>query len=200
MKILKAAAISCFLILISTGCILQSLHPFCANEDAIDVPQFNGKWKLAKLFEKSDGLEKINDWEIGGGKMITYDEKNVSSTLEIKFFKAGDSYFADISPAPLEENNASVNQYWLWCVLPVHTLAKFAISDDVLRIIPADYKVISEKLKNGEIKLEYIRHEEGDTALLSAKTEDLKKFVLSIKDDLEIFNPEKSFVLKKSKP
>jgi hypothetical protein len=193
-KTIKIAVMALILPLLGS-CVLQSLHPFVENEDAIAVSQFNGKWILKKnLFGDLQG-KKINEWEISDGEMVCYDENNVKGKLEVRFFKIDESYFADIAAASAEEK--TINIYWLSCVVPVHTLAKFAISGDRLVITPANYDAINKKIESGAIKLSFVKYE-SNALVLTSGTAELKKFVKSIKDDVEIFNSEETIELERA--
>jgi hypothetical protein len=181
-----------------SGCVIQSVYPFCSAEDVIDINELHGSWELIKSFDENTEAKQIAPWEIGANKIICYDERNIKSPFDVKFFKVGDSVFADISAGDLMSGaeKPAYNTYWAFCVIPIHTVAKFAISGDDLVITPASYKAVEEKISSGKIKLAHlIRKEDG--LLLTADTMELKKFLLEFKEDAEIFPSKNSFILKR---
>ncbi|HPN84143.1 MAG TPA: hypothetical protein PK821_02295 [Victivallales bacterium] len=196
---MQKIAVSSVLILLSVfmfGCAIQSLNPFCFPEDAISVPEINGKWK--PVYENLEEGKRVEDWNIEADRIICYDENNVKSILSVKFFKIEKILFADLTAGEPVEDKALFNGYWAACVVPVHVVAKFAVSGDELRIIPADYLAVKQKIEEGIIKLSHVKRADGGI-LLTADTESLKKFISDFKDDAEVFQQKKSLLLKSIK-
>ena len=82
------------LLIILTGCIIQSFHPFYTDKSKIALPQLNGDWDLVRAWGET-AEQGSGPWRIHDDKIKTIDDKGLTAMIHVTFFKVGDRLFCD---------------------------------------------------------------------------------------------------------
>ncbi|MCZ6690179.1 MAG: hypothetical protein O7H41_11285 [Planctomycetota bacterium] len=189
---LKLAVVVAVMLL--SGCVIQSLHPFFTKEAVIPLPEkLKGKWDV---FDPDDKSIAKKPWEFQeDGDVITYDDKGRRGKLEATFFKVGDQLYVDATVGGAVEKNQS-----MWraiTILPIHVVCKVEISKEKVLLRPLDFKWMKKALKKEKAKLskEDVKVEGDDHFVLTASSEEWMKFLEETGD--EAFHKEFTIVLKR---
>jgi len=125
-------------LLLLAGCVVQSLTPFYDESSVIKMPQITGRWRLVTDAGKDVRKKQIKPWIIRDGTAEVFDEKGVGAPLKITFFRIKSTTFVDITAGALKEKEVKLNLWWLFHVVPVHTVCKVISQENRLLLIPLD--------------------------------------------------------------
>ena len=195
------------LTLVFSGCVVFSFYPLYTSKDLFPNDLLTGEWE-----ETKDTNVKFNDekssWKFQHPKkkdggidsccyILTYTTKEDSvqyvSEFEIHIIKLKGVYFLDfyLKNYP-EEENIGLSSFHL---IPVHTFAQLLITDKQLKIKWFDPDWLEKLIKENKIR---IRHEQdNDIILLTAKPQELQKFVSKYVNSEDAFKEGLQVVLKK---
>ena len=197
--------------LLQTGCFLKSVHPLVEEENAILYEGLEGIWEtddqrwtfindisnfpnLESYFLDGDmGFEADEDEGLGMGNLylILFENLQELSADTALFVGAvtelNEAYFLDLyvlakSISELEESESNfVDSHFF----PVHTFSKIAVEDDELSIKMFKSSFIRDLISANRVR---IKHEEtDDTILITASTNELRKFVEKYAHEEEAF-------------
>ncbi|MBX2844072.1 MAG: hypothetical protein KTR26_20055 [Flammeovirgaceae bacterium] len=207
----RAFLINVISLWIFSGCTVLSFYPLYTEKELIKNDQLIGKWESIDgdtimweiSFEDSIWLKKMNNPFDKGSKEIpnkfTYTlslyQKGAADNAKAKFYvhlvKLGDRTYFDFYPEEWEMNNTILTFH----LMPVHTFAKVEIIDNAIKIQWFDSDWLQELFFNNKVR---IRHENnGANTLLTAKPEELQKFILKYGEDKNALNDDMEYILKR---
>lgn len=188
--------VSITLAVLLQSCIVKSLHPFYASTDVVYkkelvntwVDQDGNRWNISQVKEKPQAYEMT----------FTKDEK--SATFLVHLFQLQDNLFLDFRPLA---SDGSVNDLFEMHLLPSHSVAKVArITDSVVEIKWFNEEWLHKLFSQNRIKIshEVITEEnsgkdEDKTYVLTASTEELRKFLMKYGNDESAFEGDNAMAL-----
>ena len=205
--------------LIQTGCFLKSVHPLVEEENAILVDGLEGIWEtdnqrwtfvndatkfpnLAQYLgeEIEVDMEEDDDLGLGNSYLILYENLKDLSADTAMFMglvtELNNAYFLDLSVvvesiSDLEESDSDfVDKHFF----PVHTFSKMTLSEGQLNIELFQSSFISDLISSNRIR---IKHEETDDfILITASTNELRKFVEKYAHNEDAFEDAMEFTFK----
>lgn len=209
MKTRKFFLIGLIAVLLS-GCVVYSFYPLYTEKDLFANDILTGTW-----FENSDQQMKfnansddaiwtfehpfINEHESDERDSLEYvltvtgeeDGKEIKSVFLVHIIELGEQYFLDfyLRDYP-DEGEIRLSTFH---VIPVHTFAKLTVTDDMLKINWFDNDWLAKLIRENKIR---IHHEEtDDLILLTAKPQELQKFVTKYVNSEEAFDDGLEIIL-----
>jgi hypothetical protein len=171
-----------------SGCVVYSFYPLYTPDDLFANDLLTGTWmqdgETKWVFEHAYFGKKDPKNIDSTSYILTLEEnENQVSKFRVHIVKLGGHYFLDFY---LEEFLNKDNLLFAdFHVVPVHTFAKVAVSENQLRINWFDQAWLEKLIKENKIR---IRHENnGDYILLTAGTKELQKFVTKYVNSDEAF-------------
>lgn len=201
------------LVVLVSGCVVYSFYPLYTEKDLFANDILTGEW-----FENDDEGNTFNSDESGWKFEHPYLDSNkktdrdstsyvltlrsvekgeeVNSVFLVNIIKLGGNYFLDFYLKEYPDDGGEV-RLSTFHVIPVHTIAKLTLQNGVLKINWFNPDWLAKLIRENKIR---IHHEEDeDLILLTAKPQELQKFVTkyvnseeAFKDGLEvILHPKK---------
>ena len=152
------------------GCV-QSLNPFYTDDAKVTMPGINGAWTM---LDDHGVPRKQKAWVFGDDEIVTYSDKGGSGTLDVVYFKVGDTTFMDTTAHSPDET--VVSEWWTIHVSPVHLLCRIGTNDNRLILRPLNFDWLKEALSSNEVSLAVVT-EKGDPALFYASPGDWMQFL-----------------------
>jgi hypothetical protein len=178
------------------GCIVKSLHPFYAKTDLIykkDLintwqDQDGNKWRISRVDEQPQAYE------------MTFTAENKTATFLAHLFELGGNTFLDFRPLA---SDGSANDLFEMHLLPSHSVAKVTrLSNEAVEIKWFNEEWLHKLFSQNRIKIshEVIMEEnsgkdEDKTYVLTASTEELRKFLIKYGNDESAFEGDNSLSL-----
>jgi len=199
MKIYTKLLSLIFLCSCLSGCIVQSWNPFFTKDTLIEMPQLNGEWILLEYMGSDVSDDNMKPWIFREGEIQTYSEDGYGGLLDVHYFKVKENTFIDFIAGNFPED-ANISELWTSNIVPVHTICKISIKDDLLILKPMNAEWFGEAIEAKKILLPYMLVEvQEDRKLITAKSEEWIAFLEKYGDDEEVFTEEYQFVLKMKK-
>ncbi|MFV0593721.1 MAG: hypothetical protein ACK5M7_20280 [Draconibacterium sp.] len=199
------------LALFFSGCVVYSFYPLYTEKDLFANDILTGEW-----FESEDQSVKFNEdeevWNFvhpyvdnnnkeqdSCGYVLTLRSKEngeeITSTFLVTIIKLSGQYFLDFYLKDYPNNGEF--QLSTFHVIPVHTFAKLEVEEDVLKIRWFDPDWLEDLIRENKIR---IHHEANDEfILLTAKPQELQKFVTKYVNSEEAFEDGLEVVLHRKK-
>ena len=218
MKRLRLFLILIFIYLIQAGCFLKSVHPLVSEEDAILIEGLEGIWenedqrwtfvhdprKFPNLSEyigeDADVATDEEDLDIGNIYMIFYENRQDLSNDIAIFMGAvtelNEAYFLDLSvfARTIQELDESETRFVDTHFFPIHTFSKISVEEQQLDIEFFQSSFISDLISSNRIR---IKHEDtDDSILITASTDELRKFVEKYAHDEDAYEDAMEFSFK----
>ena len=203
--ILSILAISTML----SSCLVNSLHPFYEEEDIYYDENILGKWEandstiwtVRQIYlAVGEGEEKKEYYK--NGYVIGYtDENEKPVAFDVFIFKLNNQTYADFYPSfyptTLFENFPDLYS------VRTHVLAKVEITDDQIDLSWFNGEWLAKLIENNRIKIshEFISYPEPISQrfkgqyVLTASTNELKKFIKLYGDDENAFHKKEGKIL-----
>ena len=208
MKTRKFFLIGLIMVLLS-GCVVYSFYPLYTEKDLFANDILTGSW-----FESDDQEVKFSEEEstwtfehpfINEDKsderdslkyVLTLTEqengKEIKSVFLVHIIELGGQYFLDFYLKNFLEGDEELSLADFH-VIPVHTFAKLTATKDMLKINWFDNDWLTKLIRENKIR---IHHEEtDDLILLTAKPQELQKFVTKYVNSEEAFDDGLEVVL-----
>ena len=182
-------------LIILTGCLVQSYHPFYQEKSKVTLPQLDGEWDAIVTWgDKPDANpSNLPPWRIAGDSVFTPE----SAKIHVTFFKVGGQLFCDSMAGSLDDSN-KVSWYWAWHARPVHTVTKIETNGDLLTFKPLDLEWLTNRIAAGRFSLPSLtRTEDKDWPLFTAKAADWEKLLKKYANNTEAFPTNHIYVLKR---
>jgi hypothetical protein len=180
----------CLIALFLSGCIVYSFYPLYTEKDLFPNEILTGQWidkdSTIWIFEHSYTGDKIPQNIDRTGYTLTTKEKDEDqpskNTFDVKVIKLEGHYFLDFYLTNYNSDKVDLASFH---IIPVHTFAKLAIENDSLQFNWFDQDWLEKLIKQNKIR---IHHENnGEIILLTAKPEELQKFVIKYVNSEEAF-------------
>lgn len=185
------------------GCIVKSLHPFYASSDLVYkkelintwVDEEGNKWTIHPVnVVKSGGVAEPRAYE------MTCTKDGRSATFLAHLFELEGNLFLDFRPLASDGSAVEIFEMHL---LPSHSVAKVAkLSDDEVQIIWFNEKWLHNLFSQNRIKIshevifeENSGNDEDKTYVLTASTEELRKFLIKYGNDKSAFEGDNAIGL-----
>jgi hypothetical protein len=175
---------------IVVSCI-PSLYPLYREKDLLIDNRLEGLfetgegeyWKIRRLdpdFEKilPDGWTKYNS---GLTYKLTVREQDKIEDFSMHLLKLGDDLYLDFFPADYQIRHDFLDMH----LVPTHIFAKVELTDQYLILHFFDIEWLEKLIETNRIKISYVELE--DRYLLTAKTEELQKFITKFANDSTTF-------------
>lgn len=169
--------------LMLVGCV-RSLEPVINPEQAVKVPEVEGKWISAK--GDKERLDITNDGN--GYKVVFVNEEGKSGTFSVVFGHVGEMTIADVMPSEPPENAGTQ----VMLMVPVHM---------PIRVTQTSGQLVIKVLKPDWFKDYQAAHPEelttvkiDDEPIISASTEQIQAFLIKHAGDADAWTDETAFV------
>lgn len=178
------------------GCIVKSLHPFYLKTDVVYkkelintwVDQDGHKWKINPTRENPYAYEMV------------FTKDGNEAVFLVHLFSLNENLFLDFRPLA---SDGSVNDLFEMHLLPSHSVAKVGtLSNDVIEIKWFNEEWLHNLFSQNRIKIsheviveENSGKDEDKTYVLTASTEELRKFLIKFGDDESAFEGDNAMVL-----
>jgi hypothetical protein len=184
------------LLVLMTGCIVQSLYPFYTDKSKVTLPGLNGDWDCLVAFGDKQEATNVPPWQITDDKIIPYDPDSQTATIRVVFFKVNGQLFCDSFAGDI--GNSKVPSYWYWHVRPVHTITKVETNADQLVLKPLDLVWLTNLVASSKVSLPHVRRPEDDNwPLFTAKPADWERFLTKYAKSTDAFPTDHMYVLKR---
>lgn len=193
-----------------SGCVVYSFYPLYTEKDLFANDILTGEWfendEQEVKFTDGDNIwkfehpfinEKESDQRDSLSYLLTLREQAEGETAEAVFFvhliELSGQYFLDFYLKDfVEGENMTLADFH---VIPVHTFAKLTVEDDRLKINWFDNDWLEKLIRENKIR---IHHEEtDDLILLTAKPQELQKFVTKYVNSEEAFKDGLEVILQR---
>ncbi|MDW7695993.1 hypothetical protein R9C00_25975 [Flammeovirgaceae bacterium SG7u.111] len=201
MKKLKSLLLIFIPLVFISSCTVLSFYPLYTEKELVRDDRIIGDWQ--SLAGSNDDAGDTIYWRIEFKQndkktnKYTYtlslhynDMMEDGAVFQLHIVKLDGKTYLDFYP----EEGRIENEFFMQHLMPVHTFAKLEIGEE-LNIVWFD----SDWLENlfGEDKIR-IRHEEDeDRILLTAKPEELQKFIIKYANDEKVFSKHMRYILSK---
>ena len=183
-------AVTASSLVILTGCILTSVHPFYTSNDVVFEPSLVGNWTNAQSTEHWAFERKTAD-----SYLLTYVEDSVTNIVPTHLFRLDGQLFMDI---------AGQEQDWkaLPPPTPSHLLLKVTQLSPTLQMAPLNHDWVKGVLEKEPGALQHVLIKEPDTQncriVLTAATAELQAFLKKNLNNEEVWND--GFELRRDAP
>jgi hypothetical protein len=174
---------------IVVSCI-PSLYPLYRDKDLIIDNRLEGLyetgedeyWKIRQLdpdFEKLKG-----DWKqysSGYTYRLSVKEEDNMEEFALHILKLGEDLYLDFFPVDYEIRHGFLDMH----LVPAHIFAKAELTDQAIILHFFDMEWLEDLIDSKKIKISYV--ETQDRYLLTAKTEELQKFITKFANDSTTF-------------
>lgn len=165
--------------LLVCGCLVPSLHPLFTDKDIAVRSELIGDWAS----EDGDALW-LFQLEPDSSYSLAYVENNDTSWFVTHLVELRNRLFMDMYPDP---NDALSDAYKVHLVA-AHTFSKINFDSGIVTISVLDTDWLRARNDSGKLNLAHELLGPGDL-ILTASTEELQIFMLSIVDDPDAFAP-----------
>jgi hypothetical protein len=197
-SIIKNTTYLTLILILFSGCFLQSLHPLITIEKAELIEGLEGRWETEDsrwtFFRDSKMVKDISlsGLSVSGDVKFSFDKGDILSKddnsyfvifedlnksvpdsvlLEARIGKINETYYMDITVSDLFRDVTFENYH----LFPVHTFSKVKLDEDDLQIELFKSDWISDLIQENRVR---IKHETiGENVLITASSEELNKFV-----------------------
>ncbi len=183
-------------VVLTAGCIVQSIQPFLTEDSKVAVPELTGEWTLATSFGEDVAGKNIKPWTFAEDKVVTYDDNGLMAPVLVQYFRVGEVLLCQSAPG--DTADAEVNWFWAWHVVPIVTLCKVELKADTVRFLPLNLEWLKAQIAAGKLTLPHIsRDEKGEMPLFTATTAQWTAFLKKYASQPEAFDEKHVYVLKK---
>ncbi|MCG6189293.1 hypothetical protein [Maribellus maritimus] len=177
-----------FIAVFLSSCVVYSFYPLYNKEDLFANDILTGKWTdddgTLWNFEHTYLGEKVpENIDSTSYTLFLKDKDEKESEFSVHIVKLGGHYFLDFYVEEyFDDDNLNLASFH---IIPVHTFAKLTVEENKLIINWFDQNWLEDLIKENKIR---IHHENnGDVILLTAKPNELQKFVTKYVNSEEAF-------------
>jgi len=184
--LLVAAALASIL----AGCgPINSLQPLYTKEDKVFEETLLGEWQ-PKAPENDEDMKARWTFEKSGKEYfytfcITTIEKKGCLRAQARLVRLGGGLFVDFE-GDTRDDDASKITSMPFPIISTHMIGRIWIEKDAIRIRMLEDDWVNKRIKEGKFALTHTTTDGG--TVLTAKTEDLRKFAQDHADDEEAFS------------
>ena len=174
------------------GCVVQSIHPLFAEKELISFPALVGTWA------QQDGDKEVGLWVFAAQdqryELTHTDEKGRKALFTVGVGKLGTNVFLDGFPANLLPGS-ELNDLAQVHLIGAHTFFKLVKTNDALFLLAMDYEWLEKLLQENPRTMAHVVQDKHP--ILTASTEELRKFVAKYASDEKVFKNEIKLIPKK---
>ncbi|MBN1986337.1 MAG: hypothetical protein JW761_08540 [Prolixibacteraceae bacterium] len=177
------------IVFLFSGCIVYSFYPLYNKEDLFANDILTGKWTddegtLWNFEHAYFGKKVPENIDSTSYTLFLKDKDDIESEFSVHIVKLGGHYFLDFYMEEFfDDENLVLASFH---IIPVHTFAKLTVEENKLIINWFDQDWLEDLIEENKIR---IHHENnGDFILLTAKPDELQKFVTKYVNSEEAFN------------
>lgn len=179
-------------LLTATACV-RSLDPFCPASARAPRPDLDGTW-----FETNDqgDIKQGDRWLFAGNRVTTTnDEQKAGGLLEVAYFQAAGTWFADTTAA---EMDSGPDGWWKMHTAPVHHVSRIALDGDRLRVTPLDQDWLKAAIRSTNSPAANIRITHDQQNLFAARPAAWVELLGRVAADTNAFPPQRTMVLRRA--
>jgi hypothetical protein len=181
-----------FAALLYAGCVVQSINPLFTEKDYIPYPGLIGTWV------QQEDAKIVGTWTFTADgaryEFTQTDEKGRKAAFIAAAGKIGPHTFLEASPRdPLP--GGALNDLMTLHLIPAHVFVKAVKTNDALLLLSMDLDWLTRHLEANPKALAHVIRDK--VPVLTASTEELKKFVAKHADDPAVFKNEIRLVPKR---
>jgi len=179
------------IVLFLNGCVVLCFGPFYEETAHVKIASsIIGAWRPIVLEGEDVSKRELTPWQIRNDTVMVYDKHNVSASLDVVFFMLDGHLLCDSTAGKARERDA--NDFWLYHLLPMHTISKVVRNGDTLTFVPLDYEWLESAVADEKIALPAMLWE--DMMLFTASPQEWRAVLKACLAHGEAFNEKKSFV------
>ena len=191
-------AIYCSIGLLLSGCFIQSLHPFYLESMVVQVPETAGQWYLTHVGEDDVSAKYPEAWVFGKDAVVTFD-RGIVSSLNIVWFRVGDTLFADLGSSA-KEYEQRINGWWSMHSVAVHSVCKVILESGTMTFIPLNGEWLHDRIQKREIPLAIATvGGKNDHYVLTSSPQELAGFLAVYRQSPDAFPLQNAHVFKRSR-
>ncbi|MBN1256716.1 MAG: hypothetical protein JXA52_03310 [Planctomycetes bacterium] len=146
------------LMLLASGCVVQSINPYCTDESVIEPPaDLLGEWQPVIPDEAQATTPPQKSWTFEKQKILTYGENDIPAWLDSWYFKIDGQLYLDTRAS--EPDEKQMNGWYFFHVTPVHVLSKVELKGDMLEISPLSYDWMKQAVQDNKIVVTHVEKE-----------------------------------------
>jgi len=186
-------AMAAFLLVIMSGCLVKSLHPFYTDKDIVyrnDIlgtytDQEKGTWTIEQKVIKGGPWRPLVTEATSYYLLKMVDKKKRTVTLRGVLFKLDNNLYVDFYLEKADDKDDETELFSMH-VLGVHTVARVTITKNELHLKWYNEEWLSDLFEENKIRL---AHENLDdkNIVLTASTQELQKFMKKFANDPKAF-------------
>ena len=189
----RAAALFGMLLFFGGCGPVNSLFPLFLDSDKVLDQNLIGEWReVPEPNEKPSTDDENTRWffakdEDGLSYNLTISvlTKGASGQFNAKLVRLGDALFVDFAHGRQSSGSSGSSEF---ASIAGHMIGRIRVDKNEIRTSLLDGKWISDEIKKGSFALAHV--DTPDEVVLSAPTEDLRKFVAAHAEDKEAFSDE----------
>lgn len=196
---IKFAISFVLLLIISSSCLITSLHPLYTKNDLVFNDTLLGTWTdddsstwvIERYFQpdifgvenKKDSLKE----KVTKTYKLTYISEKAGGELLLHISKLDNSFFIDFFPNI--DGEEFLNNYFIEMHhLPVHSFGIIDINDSIVKINLLNEEWLSEKVESQEVDINI--HEIEDWKLITSSTSEIQVFLIKYAKNKDAFDNE----------
>jgi hypothetical protein len=186
----KIIALIIVLIIIVSGCLVKSIHPFYKESDIIFDTALIGLWS-----DKDSSIWTIEQFQVSGffgdtknrnSYIISFNEKDeAQEKFIVNLFRLNNQLYVDFMPKDID-----VPDITSFHLVKAHSIAKIDIAADSINLKWFNESWLAGLFENNKIRIahETIIDEKGEESyVLTASTDELQKFIIKYGNDPNAF-------------
>jgi hypothetical protein len=169
-----------------SSCEVYSVHPLYTPKDLLTDKRLPGLWKQS---DDSKAFARIISLKDSSYQLTYWEEKNKGDSIlyEAHFLKLGNDYYLDLYPQKDAIDDLMTRNYF-----PVHSFIKLNLEGQNMTVYMFDGKKMIDLFKQNRIRL---NHELlDDCVIITARTEDIQKFIRKYSSNKEAFTDPMNFI------
>lgn len=170
---------------------IPSLYPLYRSKDLLKDDRLNGfyetgedeYWKIRRLDPEIEKKfpDEWKQYNSGFTYRLTVREDGATADFALHLLKLGEDLYLDFFPVDYQIRHGFLDMH----LVPAHIFAKAELTDQALILHFFDMEWLEELIESNRIKISYV--ELNYRKLLTAKTEELQKFITKFANDSTTF-------------
>ncbi|WP_321517019.1 hypothetical protein [Marinifilum fragile] len=160
-----------------------------------EIDHDNIKKKLKEIEKKLDAKVKIP--KVEKYYEITMITEKDTSVFDGRLANLGGHYFMDLIPNDKHVEEKISGSFIAGMLVTTHGFFKIDIKDDELIVNTIENDDFEDLIENKRVRIEYVERDNG--VIITAKTEDIQKFLIKFADSKMFNDPDEALILKRIK-
>ncbi|GAB7088382.1 hypothetical protein [Marinifilum fragile] len=156
----------------------------------------------AEIRKRIKAIEKKLDVKVEFPEMKTHYEITMitekdTSVFDGRLSNLGGHYFMDLIPNDKHVEEKISGSFIAGMLVTTHGFFKIDIKDDELVVNTIENDDFEDLIENKRVRIEYVERDNG--VIITAKTEDIQKFLIKFADSKMFNDPDEALILKRIK-